>query len=108
MLAFTGPSLQTRVHRGVCSRMQARKPFLASSRLPDQSRTGSPHESERDTADDIARLLVASAQGSAEAFKRLYDLQAPRLYAVALRITRQPALAADAVHDAMLQVWRNA
>lgn len=32
----------------------------------------------------------------------------PRLYGLALRITRQPALAADAVHDALLQVWRNA
>jgi RNA polymerase sigma-70 factor (ECF subfamily) len=27
---------------------------------------------------------------------------------VALRITRQSALASDAVHDALLQVWRNA
>ena len=27
---------------------------------------------------------------------------------MALRITRQPALASDAVHDALLQVWRNA
>ena len=30
------------------------------------------------------------------------------MYAVALRITGNTALAADAVHDAMLQVWRNA
>ena len=30
------------------------------------------------------------------------------MYAVALRITRNSALASDAVHDAMLQVWRNA
>ena len=36
------------------------------------------------------------------------DLQAPRLYAVAVRITRQGPLASDAVHDALLQVWRNA
>ena len=59
-------------------------------------------------SDELATLLGLSAQGDGEAFRRLYDLESPRLYAVALRITRQAALAADAVHDAFLQVWRNA
>lgn len=53
-------------------------------------------------------LLARCAQSDGVAFRRLYDLQSATLYSVALRITRQPALAADAVHDAMLQVWRNA
>ena len=53
-------------------------------------------------------LLARCAQADGAAFRRLYELQAPHLYGVALRITRQPALASDAVHDAMLQVWRNA
>ncbi len=53
-------------------------------------------------------LLARCAQADGVAFRRLYDLQSGILYSVALRITRQPALAADAVHDAMLQVWRNA
>jgi anti-sigma-K factor RskA len=30
------------------------------------------------------------------------------LYGIALRITRQPSLAADALHDAFLQIWRQA
>ncbi len=38
----------------------------------------------------------------------LYDANASRLYGVALRITRQSSLAADAVHDAFLQAWQNA
>ncbi|MBV8915128.1 MAG: sigma-70 family RNA polymerase sigma factor [Acetobacteraceae bacterium] len=59
-------------------------------------------------SDEIAMLLGLSAQGDGEAFRRLYDLESPQLYGVALRITRQSALAADAVHDAFLQVWRNA
>lgn len=33
---------------------------------------------------------------------------APQLHGIALRITRRPALAADAVHDALLNVWQNA
>ena len=53
-------------------------------------------------------LLVRCAEADGVAFRRLYELQSAVLYGAALRITRQPALAADAVHDAMLQVWRNA
>lgn len=55
-----------------------------------------------------ATLLARTAAGDRAAFRALYDAQAPRLYAVALRVTRQGPLAADAVHDAFLQVWRNA
>jgi len=53
-------------------------------------------------------LLRRCAGGDKAAFRQLYDLSAPRLYAVALRITRQTSLAADAVHDAFLQVWQHA
>ena len=53
-------------------------------------------------------LLVQCAQADGAAFRRLYDQQSSLLYAVALRITRDAAMASDAVHDAMLQVWRNA
>ena len=55
-----------------------------------------------------AELLAKCGKGDTKAFRRLYDANSPRLYGVALRITRNPALASDAVHDAMLQVWRNA
>ena len=63
-----------------------------------------------DTAsdDEVALLLARCAQADGAAFRRLYEQQSPFLYGVALRITRQPALASDAVHDALLQVWRNA
>lgn len=57
---------------------------------------------------DLAGLLGRVAAGDRVAFRRLYDLQAPYLYAIAMRIVRQGPLASDAVHDAFLQVWRNA
>jgi RNA polymerase sigma-70 factor (ECF subfamily) len=60
------------------------------------------------TTDELASLLHRIAAGDRGAFRRLYDLQAPRLYAMALHITRQESLAADAVQEAFLQVWRNA
>ncbi|MCQ8242311.1 RNA polymerase sigma factor [Rhizosaccharibacter radicis] len=53
-------------------------------------------------------LLRRCADGDKEAFRQLYDSQAPRLYGLALRLMRQPALAADAVHDAFLQAWQRA
>lgn len=63
---------------------------------------------ETSAAAELADLLRRCAGADRAAFRRLYDLQSPRLYAIALRITRQPTLAADAVHDALLQVWQNA
>ena len=58
--------------------------------------------------DDVAVLLAHCATQDGLAFRRLYEQHGSTLYGVALRITRQPALASDAVHDALLQVWRNA
>ena len=57
---------------------------------------------------DTAALLARCATGDGTAFRALYDRNSSRLYGIALRITRQPASASDAVHDAFLQVWRNA
>ncbi len=59
------------------------------------------------TASQTGDLLARCGRGDAKAFRMLYDANSARLYGVALRITRNPALASDAVHDAMLQVWRN-
>lgn len=61
-----------------------------------------------DAVDEVAVLLVRCAQSDGAAFQRLYQLQSPVLYGVALRLTRNAALASDVVHDALLQVWRNA
>ena len=58
--------------------------------------------------DEDAVLLLACAGHDAAAFRRLYERQGGLLYGVAVRITRNDALASDAVHDALLQVWRNA
>lgn len=55
-----------------------------------------------------AALLRRCAERDATALHALYQQQAARLYGLALRMTRQPALAADALHDAFLQVWQQA
>jgi RNA polymerase sigma-70 factor (ECF subfamily) len=53
-------------------------------------------------------LIEAVGRGSRAALKRLYELEARRLHGVALRIVRRPEVAADAVQDAFVQIWRNA
>lgn len=53
-------------------------------------------------------MLLQSAGGDRAAFRRLYDHESPRLYGVALRITRQASLASDAVHDAFVSAWQYA
>jgi len=40
------------------------------------------------------------------AFEALYRRYAPAAYGVALRVTAQPALAQEVVHDAFLAMWR--
>lgn len=55
-----------------------------------------------------AVLLEATGRGSRIAFRRLYELESPRLYGIALRIVRRPEIAADVLQDAFVQVWQNA
>ena len=57
---------------------------------------------------ESARLLASCAAGDASALRDLYLAQAPRLYGLALRVTDDAGLAADAVHDAFVQIWKNA
>jgi len=59
-------------------------------------------------ADDTALLLQRCAGGDRGAFRALYDRWGGRLNGIALRITRQASLAADATQDAFVQIWQQA
>jgi RNA polymerase sigma-70 factor (ECF subfamily) len=61
-----------------------------------------------DPSTDLAALIRRCADQDRAAFRRLYDRQAARLHGIAMRITRQPALAADAVHDTFMALWQHA
>jgi RNA polymerase sigma-70 factor (ECF subfamily) len=67
------------------------------------------HPAARDDSKiSLATLIAAVAAGDDAAFRRIYNLRVSRLFGIALRITRQPPLASDAVQDAFLELWRNA
>lgn len=62
---------------------------------------------ERDLDDDAA-LLRAHVDGDPAAFGRLVARHRDRLWAVALRTTRDPEEAADALQDALVSAYRRA
>jgi RNA polymerase sigma-70 factor (ECF subfamily) len=56
---------------------------------------------------EITWLLAAVARGDAGAFERLYNTTCAKIYGVVLRILRRHDLAADAMEETYLQVWRD-
>lgn len=56
----------------------------------------------------LAEQLAAMANGDATALGAVYDATVSRVYGVALRITRNAALAEDVVAEVYLQVWQEA
>lgn len=57
---------------------------------------------------DLATLIQRCAGQDHAALRQLYDRQSARLYGIALRLTRQSAMAADVVHDAFIAIWQRA
>ncbi|MFG1463524.1 sigma factor-like helix-turn-helix DNA-binding protein [Xanthobacter sp. DSM 24535] len=49
--------------------------------------------------------LIAISKGDRRAFEELYALSSPRLFGIALRLLRQPELAAAALKSAYLAMW---
>ncbi|MEP7157962.1 MAG: sigma-70 family RNA polymerase sigma factor [Chloroflexota bacterium] len=66
-------------------------------------------DGERFVAPSDETLLERLAAGVDEAaLSELYDRYQAQMYGLAMRITRDPALAQDAVQEAFVGVWRNA
>jgi RNA polymerase sigma-70 factor (ECF subfamily) len=56
--------------------------------------------------DPTALLLARSARGDESAFSELYDLLAPRVHAVVLRVVRDPAMSEEVTQEVMVELWR--
>ena len=57
---------------------------------------------------EIDELLSRCALGDRSAFRRLYDLAAPKLYGVSLRILGNRGDAEDAAQEAFVKIWHSA
>lgn len=58
--------------------------------------------------EQLVDWLAATAQGDQQAFQRLYASTSSQLYALLLRILRNPERAQDALQDAYVRVWQKA
>jgi len=58
--------------------------------------------------DPLAELLAAAARGDQAAFARLYELTAPKLFALAVGILRRRDWAEEALQEAFIRLWRSA
>ena len=67
--------------------------------------SGSGRAPERASLDEALRRCAA---GDKAALRAIYDLEAPRMLGVAIRLLRRRALAEEAVHDTFVQVWQRA
>lgn len=57
---------------------------------------------------EISAAIVRCAAGDKSALRLIYDLEAPRMVGVAIRILRRRDLAEEATHDAFMRIWRSA
>jgi len=53
-------------------------------------------------------LLHRTALGEDDAFAALYDLMAPRVYGLCVRVLRDPAQAEEVAQEVLVEVWRTA
>ncbi|WP_430785213.1 ECF RNA polymerase sigma factor SigK [Actinoplanes sp. G11-F43] len=57
---------------------------------------------------DANALLRAVGRGDEQAFARLYDLVAPRVYGLIRRVLRDAAQAEEVAQEVLVEVWRTA
>lgn len=60
-----------------------------------------------DMANDEERWVAAAQRGERDAFRHLVETYARPLFALSVRITRDPALAEDAVQEALFNAYRH-
>ncbi|MEV3980377.1 ECF RNA polymerase sigma factor SigK [Nonomuraea sp. NPDC049758] len=56
----------------------------------------------------LEELLQAVGKGDRGAFERLYDVLAPRVYGLVLRVLRDRAHSEEVAQEVMVEVWRSA
>ncbi|MDQ2677988.1 MAG: ECF RNA polymerase sigma factor SigK [Actinomycetota bacterium] len=63
---------------------------------------------DRSSVNAAETLVARVALGDQEAFAELYDLVAPKVHSVVLRVLRDPAMAEEVTQEVMVELWRQA
>lgn len=71
--------------------------------MPRPARTGATM-----SGFDYDAAVIACAKGNKQSLQALYNLEASRMIAVAMRILKRQAAAEDAVQDTFVQIWNKA
>lgn len=58
--------------------------------------------------EELASLIERIAKRDRKAFEQLYQLTSRKMFAVALRIVREPGVAQDVLQDSYIRLWRYA
>jgi RNA polymerase sigma-70 factor (ECF subfamily) len=69
---------------------------------------GPPPDVDDGPPDTEDALLERVARGDEAAFEQLYDLVAPLVHGVILRVVRNPALAEEVTQEVLVEAWRTA
>lgn len=79
-------------------------PFRRLRIVPDSApaEPGPDHEG----PDQADVLMVRVARGDRSAFDGLYDLIAPKVHSVVLRVLRDPAMAEEVTQEVLVELWR--
>lgn len=80
---------------------------MSSLNSPDPVRpSATPAPAPTDAPCPLAELFRRSALGDESAFAELYDATGPRVFGLALRVIRNPAIADEVTQEVYLQAWQ--
>lgn len=56
----------------------------------------------------LSNLMIQAGRGNEAAFADLYDLLAPLVYGIVLKVVRDPAISAEVTQEIFLELWKTA
>lgn len=93
-------------HSGTQTPAEAANPIFRLARTPDSPALKTVAMEVTDKNED-AELLKAIAQRDEGAMAQVFDRYSRLVYAIALRVLKEPTLAEDVMQEVLLQVWRS-